>query len=224
MATLGLQLAPDAAQAYEGFPVKPQREGQVLPCGCARHCNVEVDTKSLLCHICNIFEFNKAAVSLVLPVFNLILILNSMLGQCFCMHAWVRAATNTNADLLQIAMRTLKDSELIISFFPKFTYDARGGGGLSDAPVTSDGRTAVKFDLQTLNIPAVSYKTASFLGVPMLPGVKIAIEPSMLEVSHLLALAAQAELTFRDQPLSSSSAGVGESQHWRSPTSIQCPI
>ena len=80
-------------------------------------------------------------------------------------------------------MRTLKDSELIISFFPKFTYDARGGGGLSDAPITPDGRTAVKFDLQTLNIPDVSYKTASFLGVPMLPGVKIAIEPSMLEVS-----------------------------------------
>ena len=79
-------------------------------------------------------------------------------------------------------MRTLKDSELIISFFPTFSYDARGGGGLSAGQPTADGRTAVKFDLATLNIPDVSYKTAKFLGVPMVPGLKIAIVPSALEV------------------------------------------
>lgn len=199
MATLGLQLAPDAAQAYEGFPVKPQRDGQVNLCGCARHYNGEVDIKQLLCLICNVLEFKKCSnftcSAHVQSDIDLQLHAKSKLP-----HAWPQAATNINADLLQIAMRTLKDSELIISFFPKFTYDARGGGGLSDAPVTSDGRTAVKFDLQTLNIPAVSYKTASFLGVPMLPGVKIAIEPSMLEVCHPLEIAAQAESTLNDQP------------------------
>lgn len=49
MATLGLQLAPDAAQAYEDFPVKPQREGQVTTCGCAR-CKGMVDT-IFGCHV-----------------------------------------------------------------------------------------------------------------------------------------------------------------------------
>ena len=79
-------------------------------------------------------------------------------------------------------MRTLKDSELIVSFFPKFAYDARGGGGLSDGSVMDDGRVGVKFDIESLNIPDVYYKTASFVGVPIVPGLRIAILPSSLEV------------------------------------------
>ncbi|KAK9868949.1 hypothetical protein WJX84_007442 [Apatococcus fuscideae] len=108
IATLGLELAPEAASAMEGFPVAPQSQGQV-------------------------------------------------------------------------AMRTLKDSELIVSFFPKFAYDARGGGGLSDGSVMDDGRVGVKFDIDSLNIPDVYYKTASFVGVPIVPGLRIAILPSSLE-------------------------------------------
>ncbi len=49
-------------------------------------------------------------------------------------------------------------------------------------PVMDDGRVGVKFDIESLNIPDVYYKTASFVGVPIVPGLRIAILPSSLEV------------------------------------------
>ncbi len=47
-------------------------------------------------------------------------------------QAYTACLNLVNQWVPQVAMRTLKDSELIVSFFPKFAYDARGGGGLSD--------------------------------------------------------------------------------------------
>lgn len=81
----------------------------------------------------------------------------------------------------QIGMRALKDSELAVSVYPTFTYDASGGGGIADAHDLGDGRLHVKFDADTLYIPDVYYKTAKFLGAPMAPPFRIKIKPVKLE-------------------------------------------
>lgn len=81
----------------------------------------------------------------------------------------------------QIGMRALKDSQLAVSVYPTFTYDASGGGGIADTHDLGGGRLHVKFDAKTLYIPDVYYKTAKFLGAPMVPPFRIKINPVKLE-------------------------------------------
>jgi hypothetical protein len=81
----------------------------------------------------------------------------------------------------QVTMRSLQDSELAIGIYPKFTYDAAGGGGVASAKDVGNGRVEVSFDLTRLNIPDVYSRTAKFMGVPLLPPFKIRIQPTRLE-------------------------------------------
>lgn len=61
-------------------------------------------------------------------------------------------------------------------------YNASGGGGIADSQDLGGGRLHVKFDPETLYIPDVNYKTAKFLGAPMVPPFRIQIKPVKLEV------------------------------------------
>lgn len=61
-------------------------------------------------------------------------------------------------------------------------YDARGGGGVAATKELGNGKLHVTFDPERLYIPDVNYKTAKFLGAPMVPPFKIRIEPVQLEV------------------------------------------
>lgn len=51
-----------------------------------------------------------------------------------------------------------------------------GGGGVADLTPSSSNpdRVDVKFDANTLNIPDVTAATATWLGMPMLPGTALA--------------------------------------------------
>ena len=63
-------------------------------------------------------------------------------------------------------------------------YDASGGGGIANTRDLGDGRLHVTFDPETLYIPDVNYKTAKFLGAPMVPPFRIKIKPVKLEVTE----------------------------------------
>lgn len=81
----------------------------------------------------------------------------------------------------QIGMRSLESSQLAVSVYPTFTYDASGGGGIAQAQDLGGGRLHVTFDADTLYIPDVNYKTAKFMGAPMVPPFRIKIKPVKLE-------------------------------------------
>lgn len=87
----------------------------------------------------------------------------------------------TDTQLLQVLMRTLADSELAVSVYPSFAYNSLGGGGLADATVEG-GRVNISFNPTAVNIPPVDARTTKFLGVPMVPGLRIDVVPAKLEV------------------------------------------
>lgn len=78
-------------------------------------------------------------------------------------------------------MRTLSDCQLAVSIYPTFSYDAAGGGGIAQITNSPDSqRLELSFDASTLSIPDVSYATARFLSVPLLPIFNIAIDSQKL--------------------------------------------
>ena len=80
-------------------------------------------------------------------------------------------------------MRTLKDSALAVSIYPTLGYDASAGGGVAEAfPAPgSSSRVNIRFDPAAVCIPAVSWRTATFLGLPLPPIFKIEVLPESLE-------------------------------------------
>lgn len=81
---------------------------------------------------------------------------------------------------LQLA--TLEGCGLAIGRYPRFRYDGRGGGGLGQlGPAASDGLRALSFAPAGLQIPPLCTCTTRFLGLPLPPGLAIAIHPEQLE-------------------------------------------
>lgn len=78
-------------------------------------------------------------------------------------------------------MRTLEDSELAISVYPTFSYNALGGGGVAAAK-QSGNVVHLVFDPASVNIPDVNYRNTTFMGVPMAPPFNISVHPKKLEV------------------------------------------
>lgn len=81
----------------------------------------------------------------------------------------------------QARIKTRSDCELAVSWYPRFSYDAGGGGGwTSDVQRLPDGRFSVAFDPMTLQIPDLNYTTARIFGIPIPPPLNIAILPTKL--------------------------------------------
>eukprot|EP00884_Botryococcus_braunii_P008702 jgi/Botrbrau1/17833/Bobra.0127s0077.2 len=81
----------------------------------------------------------------------------------------------------QVLMRTLSDSELAVSFYPSFAYNSLGGGGIAEA--SEGGRHLnLTFNPTAVRIPPVDSRTTKFLGIPMVPGLRIDVVPAKLEV------------------------------------------
>lgn len=83
-----------------------------------------------------------------------------------------------------IRLSTLAGCGLAIGRYPRFRYDGHGGGGLATVPggapcPTSgvEGPWPLLFDPATLRIPDLTWRTTRLLGLPIPPGVRIAIEP-----------------------------------------------
>lgn len=104
-------------------------------------------------------------------------------------------------------MRTLADSELAVSVYPSFAYNSLGGGGIADATVEGR-RVNITFNPTSVNIPPVDARTTKFLGVPMVPGLRIDVVPAKLEVR--LSCFVAASITF-----SLPGRGTGSYSPWQ---------
>ncbi|MEB3318891.1 MAG: hypothetical protein VKO39_12225 [Cyanobacteriota bacterium] len=81
-----------------------------------------------------------------------------------------------------IALSTESGCALAIGPFPRFRYDASGGGGLSrPAEPRAEEWQTLWFDAASLRIPPLSSRTTRLLGLPLPPGLRIAIAPERLE-------------------------------------------
>ncbi len=82
---------------------------------------------------------------------------------------------------IAMGLATEDGCALAIGAYPRFRYDGRGGAGTGRAsdPLTEGWRT-VTFDASRLVIPPLSRHTTRFLGVPLPPGLRIAIDPQHL--------------------------------------------
>ena len=71
---------------------------------------------------------------------------------------------------------------LAIGRYPRFRYDARGGGGsgLLERP-DGEGWRPLAFATEGLSIPALSWRTTRVLGLPLPPGLTIRIAPQHLK-------------------------------------------
>ncbi len=81
-----------------------------------------------------------------------------------------------------VQLQTLPGCGLTIGRYPRFRYDASGGGG--SATLGSHDRggwQSLSFEAAALAIPALSWRTTRCLGLPLPPGLRITIQPERLE-------------------------------------------
>jgi len=87
---------------------------------------------------------------------------------------------SSTVDLLEL--KTEVGCGLAIGRYPRFGYDARGGGGRAQlGPVEASGWQALVFTPGSLVIPDLNGRTTRFLGLPLPPGLAIAVLPEQLE-------------------------------------------
>ena len=78
-------------------------------------------------------------------------------------------------------LTTLPGCGLAIGGYPRFCYDATGGGGVGQvARPGASGWQGLEFDPAALQIPPLESRTTRFLGLPLPPGLVIAIAPQRL--------------------------------------------
>lgn len=86
--------------------------------------------------------------------------------------------TVTRSAQAPLRLETLEACRLVIGRYPGFLYDGRGGGGLG---CTDQNSGALLFPPGQLTIPPLNSSTTRFLGLPLPPGVAIAIEAQELQ-------------------------------------------
>ena len=80
-----------------------------------------------------------------------------------------------------LQLGTSKGCGLAIGAYPHFSYDASGGGGTGElGRGPADGPRTVSFEPSTLLIPPLNWRTTRVLGLPLPPGLEIAIAPEQL--------------------------------------------
>lgn len=76
---------------------------------------------------------------------------------------------------------TLSGCELVIGGYPRFRYNATGGRALAEASAAEDGALQLSFDPSQTRIPDLCGRTTRFLGLPLPPGLRIAIAAERLK-------------------------------------------
>lgn len=98
-------------------------------------------------------------------------------------------------------LTTLSGCRLAIGRYPRFAYDATGGGGLSQPLITKgfpgcSTAISLKFSAEQLTIPPLNWRTTRFLGLPLPPGLSITIAPELLS-GDLDSSSGEVRLLFR---------------------------
>ncbi|KAF5181329.1 Atp-dependent clp protease atp-binding subunit [Thalictrum thalictroides] len=104
---------------------------------------------------------------------------------CLCSTFSSEQQQSIKTTLYSVKFKTLGDCKLGIARYPDFVYDAEGGLGTGTGTITDTAtkEISVSFDLKTLYIPPLNSATTRFLGLPLPPFLKIAIEPQLLQGS-----------------------------------------
>ena len=97
--------------------------------------------------------------------------------------------------MAECQLTTLAGCELVIGRYPRFLYNARGGSALGEAQRMDSGAIKLSFAAETTAIPALSGRTARFLGLPLPPGLCVQIHPIRLD-GTLEPATGQLELEF----------------------------
>lgn len=81
----------------------------------------------------------------------------------------------------RVRLATLAGCSLAIGAYPRFQYDASGGGG-DGMLLASDwqGRRSLRFAAAQLAIPPLNRRTGRLLALPLLPGLEVRIQPQSL--------------------------------------------
>ncbi len=78
-------------------------------------------------------------------------------------------------------LESLDGCTLIIGSYPKFRYNASGGGGKGHVEETNqEDVKRVYFDPDSFQIPSLTWRNTKFLGLPLPPSLKISISMDML--------------------------------------------
>jgi hypothetical protein len=86
------------------------------------------------------------------------------------------------ASLQPVQLSTATRCSLAIGAYPRFHYDARGGGGHGLMhPSDPLGRRPLLFPAEQLVIPPLNWRTGRLLGLPLLPGLEVRILPQHLQ-------------------------------------------
>ena len=95
--------------------------------------------------------------------------------------AGVESGQMQTSALTSLHLMTEAGCGLAIGAYPRFRYDARGGGGPAElGPCDRTGWQALAFDPAQLTIPALTWRTTRVLGLPLPPGLMISIQPEKL--------------------------------------------
>ncbi|MEX1317160.1 MAG: hypothetical protein AB1Z22_08555 [Synechococcaceae cyanobacterium] len=97
---------------------------------------------------------------------------------------------------MQLQLTTLAGCALAIGGYPRFAYDARGGGGIGLLGDDGDGGRRLEFSPRHLHIPPLNWRSTRLLGLPLPPGLTIAIEPRRLS-GHLEPHSGELRLCFQ---------------------------
>jgi hypothetical protein len=97
---------------------------------------------------------------------------------------------------VRLRLTTLAGCGLAIGAYPRFSYDARGGEGIGRLGDPEGGGRRLEFAPRELRVPPLSWRSTRMLGIPIPPGLGIAIEPLQLS-GTLEPLGGELRLRFR---------------------------
>ena len=111
-------------------------------------------------------------------------------------------------------LTTLAGCELVIGRYPRFLYNARGGGAQGIAHPEASEDVELEFASGNTTIPSLNWRTTRFLGLPLPPGISVTIQPVALNghlnrISGTMQLAFQARFRFQ--------AGIGPALSYSAP-------
>lgn len=104
--------------------------------------------------------------------------------------------------MAECQLTTLAGCELVIGRYPRFLYNASGGQALGRSHSSADQALMLQFSAEQTAIPPLSWSTTRFLGLPLPPGLLVAIHPVALSGRFVqntgeLELAFQARFRFQ---------------------------